>query len=109
MRVGKLLDDAKEKLQTTVSQATETVYSMATHLSRSEVDQMLSDFTIDNFWDEGVYTDTKAESTNFRNSIDQLSVTLVRGASLLNKVDSQSAESFNALLEETKNVWRTPW
>ena len=95
--------------RTTVSQATETVYSMATHLSRSEVDQMLSDFTIDNFWDEGVYTDTKAESTNFRNSIDQLSVTLVRGASLLNKVDSQSAESFNALLEETKNVWRTPW
>ncbi|ETD07264.1 DUF2974 domain-containing protein [Streptococcus sanguinis] len=109
MRVGKLLDDTKEKLQTTVSQATETAYSMATHLSHSEVDQMLSDFTIDNFWDEAVYTDTKAESTNFRNSIDQLSVTLVRGASLLNKVDSQSAESFNALLEETKNVWRTPW
>ncbi|MDR0298762.1 MAG: hypothetical protein LBI13_01555 [Streptococcaceae bacterium] len=104
-KVKSILSESKEKVQKSVSDGREAAYNLAQYLSPYEVEALLADFQMNDFWDEGVETSTINEAKKFQKSLEQFSDTLMDISQRIQETDQEGAAGFNNRLKDVQINW----
>ena len=99
------LTQTKEEIQKEITQGVQGISNMVHYLDYSEVSALLSDFNMQNFWDEGVEDSTNNEAKKYQTEIETFSATLMKVAQNIEQVDAQGALGFNNLMTQTQVNW----
>ena len=104
--VNEKLTSAKEKVQKGINDGHQAVNNVIQYLEYWEVNNLLSEFNLSNFWDVGIEEGTNKAAQKYQTEIEQFSATLLKIAQNIQEVDAQGATGFSNLMNETKVNWR---
>ena len=103
--VKTIIASALEDVQKEIIQGVQAANNVAQYLDYWEVNALLSEFNISNFWDTGIENSTNIAAEAFQTEIEEFSATLMKVSQNIEEVDRQGASGFNNLMTETQVNW----
>ena len=89
------IESEKEKVSQKISSLKSEAYSIARHLSSSEVEVLLSELSLDTAWNSGKETKTITSASDYRNRMSQISDNLNKVADRIIESDQIGAKIFS--------------
>lgn len=92
--VDQKLAQAKESAENHISEVHEAAYQMAKSLSSSEVETLLSEFTLETCWDAGLETGTLEQSASYARKLSEIAEVLEAASGKIVALDKEQAALF---------------
>ena len=89
------IESEKEKVSQKISSLKSEAYSIARHLSSSEVEVLLSELSLDTAWNSGKETKTITSASDYKNRMSQISDNLNKVADRIIESDQIGAKIFS--------------
>lgn len=99
--VSEALADVQKEIMSGVRAA----HNVAHYLTAWEVESLLTEFNIAQYWDNGIENQTLKAVTTYQIEMKAFSTTLLKVAQHIAQVDAQGAAGFNTLMNQTKINW----
>ncbi|AYG00334.1 lipase family protein [Lactococcus allomyrinae] len=104
-KIKSTLSTSKEKVQNSISTGRESAFNIAHYLEFYEIEMLLSDFQMNNFWDESLEDDTNRAASKFQMNLEQFSETLMSISQKIQETDKEGAAGFNDMLAKVQTNW----
>lgn len=89
------IESEKEKVSQKISSLKSEAYSIAHHLSSSEVEALLSELSLDTAWNSGKESETVSAASDYKNKMSQISDNLNKVADRIIESDQIGAKIFS--------------
>lgn len=89
------IESEKEKVSQKISSLKSEAYSIAYHLSSSEVEALLSELSLDTAWNSGKESETVSAASDYKNKMSQISDNLNKVADRIIESDQIGAKIFS--------------
>lgn len=78
---------------------------MAYYLNSHEVQSLLVDFQLPNFWDDSLENMSMKQLDEYKVKIDQFSMTLFKAVEQLEELDTNQGQAFESVLGGVQERW----
>lgn len=96
------LSEALADVQKDILSGVQAAHHVARYLTAWEVETLLSEFNMVQYWDKEVEEQTIKAATKYQSETEAFSNTLMKVAQNIKQVDAQGAAGFNTLMDQTK-------
>lgn len=92
--IMKSLTDAKEKIEDHIKEVTDAAYRIGFYLSDAEVDQVLSEFTLESCWKSDIESATLEQASSYASKLADLAVQFEDASNKIVSIDKEQATQF---------------
>ena len=98
IEIKTMVDEAKEKVQQTINETHRAVGNIVQYLDYWEVNALLSEFNLSQFWDTGNEEEIRSKTDNYQKEMEHFATTLMKVSQNIQEVDAQGAVGFSKLM-----------
>ena len=95
-QISQKMNDYKQNIEGKVTSLRSIVYTTSIYLSDSEKESLLSNFTLDTFWDSGIESITLKEAASYKEKLSVFGSHIRQAATRLEEVDRQGSIQFSS-------------
>ena len=98
IEIKTMVDEAKEKVQQTINETHRAVGNIVQYLDYWEVNNLLSEFNLSQFWDTGNEEEIRSKTDHYQKEMEHFATTLMKVSQNIQEVDAQGAVGFSKLM-----------
>lgn len=103
--VTSMLTQEKTEVQQLVTQGQEAAYNIGRHLTSLEIEELLADFPMSDFWDDRAEAESMKAAQDYQTHMQWFSDALLKVAANIEQADSEGAAGFTSMLGDVQKGW----
>lgn len=103
--VTSMLTQEKTEVQQLVTQGQEAAYNIGRHLTSLEIEELLADFQMSDFWDDRAEAESVGAAQDYQTHMQRFSDALLKVAANIEQADSEGAAGFTSMLGDVQKGW----